>query len=90
MHESQELLANTVFRFLEDRGYINNDHTLSAWGKALKAAFDHAEKSGYIATAGAKEVEEAIFMAFELHKLDVLSTSQMFPADKRPNAWYRD
>jgi hypothetical protein len=82
LHEPHELLANTVLRFLEDRGYINNDHTLSAWGKALKAALDHAEKSGYIATAGAKEAEEAVFMAFELHKLDVLSTSQMFPADK--------
>jgi hypothetical protein len=82
LHEPHELLANTVLRFLEDRGYINNDHTLSAWGKALKAALDHAEKSGYITTAGAKEAEEAVFMAFELHKLDVLSTSQMFPADK--------
>lgn len=82
LREPQELISNSVLRFLEDRGYINNDHTLSAWGKALKAAFDHAEKSGYIATAGAKEVEEAIFMAFELHKLDVLSTSQMFPSDK--------
>lgn len=82
LRESQELIGNTVLRFLEDRGYINTDHTLSAWGKALKAAFDHAQKSGYIAKAGAKEVEEAIFMAFELHKLDVLSTSQMFPSDK--------
>jgi hypothetical protein len=82
LREPKELISNTVLRFLEDRGYINNDHTLSAWGKALKAAFDHAEKSGYIAAAGAKEVEEAIFMAFELHKLDVISTSQMFPSDK--------
>ena len=80
--EPKELLANTVLRFLEDRGYINNDHTLSAWGKALKAAFDHAKQSGYIASAGAKEVEEAIFMAFELHKLDILTTSQLFPSDK--------
>jgi len=82
LKEPRELLANTVLRFLEDRGYINNDHTLSAWGKALKAAFDHAKQSGYIASAGAKEVEEAIFMAFELHKLDILTTSQMFPSDK--------
>jgi hypothetical protein len=82
LREPQELISNTVLRFLEDRGYINNDHTLSAWGKALKAALDHAEKSNYIEAAGAKEVEEAIFMAFELHKLDILSTGQMFPSDK--------
>lgn len=82
LSEPKELVANTVLRFLEDRGYINNDHTLSAWGKALKAAFDSATSNGYLASAGPKEVEETIFMAFELHKLDVLSTSQMFPTDK--------
>lgn len=83
LKEPNELIANTVLRFLEDRGYINNNHTLSAWGKALKAAFDHARESGYITSAARRqEAEEAIFMAFELHKFDVLNTSQMFPADK--------
>lgn len=82
LSEPKELIANTVLRFLEDRGYINNDHTLSAWGKALKAAFDHAKRSGYMSSAGHKEAEEVIFMAFELHKLDTLTTSQMFPSDK--------
>lgn len=82
IREPRELLANTILRFLEDRGYINNDHTLSAWGKALKAAFDFAKQNGYITIASNKEVEEAIFLAFELHKLDILNTSQMFPVDK--------
>lgn len=82
LRSPDELISNTVLRFLEDRGYINNNHTLSAWGKALKSAFDQAEQNGYIAAAGRKEAEEAIFMAFELHKLDVLNTSQMFPSDK--------
>lgn len=78
---TKELVSNAVLRFLEDRGYINNDHTLSAWGKALKASLNKAKENGYMhAVHSLAEAEEAIFMAFELHRLDVLSTSQMFPA----------
>lgn len=70
-----ELLANTMWRFLQDRGYINGDHTLSAWGKALKAAFDRAAADNYLGqTQPAREAEEAIFVAFELLRLDVLNT----------------
>lgn len=76
-----ELLANATFRFLEDRDYINNDHTLSAWGKALSAALGHASTNGYLSTVeDPREVEEAIFMAFELHRLDALNSTNMFPA----------
>ena len=60
-----ELLANSVLRFLEDRGYINSDHTLSAWGKALKVALDEARTNGYLGAAeSASEAEEAILRAF--------------------------
>jgi hypothetical protein len=83
LKSTQELLANTVLRFLEDRAYINtNHHTLSAWGKALKAALDEAKNNGFMQTAeSASEAEEAIFMAFELQRLDILNTSLMFPAN---------
>lgn len=60
---------------------VNQDGTLSAWGKALKAAFDRAKNDGYMKrreTIG--EAEEAIFMAFELIRLDILNTSQFFPS----------
>jgi len=81
LQNTNELLVNTTLRFLEDRGYINSDHTLSAWGKALKAALDKAKSNGYLEAAGTpSEAEEAIFMAFELHRLDALNTNQMFPA----------
>ncbi|KJX95519.1 xpg i-region protein [Zymoseptoria brevis] len=74
-----ELLSNTMWRFLQDRGYINSNHTLSAWGKALKAAFDHASSDKYLgATNPPNEAEESIFVAFELLRLDLLNAKQ-FP-----------
>ncbi|KAK6441843.1 hypothetical protein LTR95_001922 [Oleoguttula sp. CCFEE 5521] len=77
----QELLGNATFRFLEDRGYINNDHTLSAWGKALKVALDHAKSTEYLDIGDdSREAEEAIFMAFELHRLEALNSLNLFPA----------
>ncbi|KAK5133335.1 hypothetical protein LTR08_007860 [Meristemomyces frigidus] len=76
----RELLANVTWRFLHDRGYINPDHTLSGWGKALKASLDRARASGLLSSAWqTTEAEEAIFMAFELLRLDVLNTKTMFP-----------
>ena len=75
-----ELLANTVWRFLQDRGYLNSDHTLSAWGQALKIAFVQARKDHYLTeTYPTGEAEESIFLAFELLRLDILNSRQMFP-----------
>lgn len=77
----KELLSNTIFRFLHGRGYVNEDHTLSAWGKALKAALDHAYSTSSIKSESlhpTAETEEAILMAFELLRLDVLSSKKMF------------
>lgn len=77
-HLSQiaELRPNAVWRFLEHRGYIKPDHTLTPWGHALNAAF---HKATLYTTPLDKEMEEAIFMAFELLRLDLLNTSNMFP-----------
>ncbi|KAK5117730.1 hypothetical protein LTR85_008705 [Meristemomyces frigidus] len=76
----RELLANVTWRFLHDRGYINPDHTLSGWGKALKASLDRARSHEYLTSESAHEAEEAIFMAFELLRLDILNTKHMFPS----------
>lgn len=74
-----ELRPNAVWRFLEHRGYIKADHTLSAWGKAMNVALQKAVDSESLKTpALAKEIEEAIFMAFELIRLDSLNTRNTF------------
>ena len=75
-----EVRANVVWRFLQDRGYLDSDHTLSAWGKALKAALERAMTRADLSSADARiEMEEAVIMAFELLRLDALGTQQMFP-----------
>ncbi|KAK4504771.1 hypothetical protein PRZ48_002733 [Zasmidium cellare] len=74
-----ELLSNILWRFLQDRGYINSDHTLSAWGKALMAAFERAISDKLLGTTSPPgEAEEAIFVAFELLRLDVLNSKPTF------------
>lgn len=81
LSQTHELLANIMWRFLQDRGYINSDHTLSAWGKALKAAFERASSDNYLGkTDPAAEAEQAIFVAFELIRLDILNSKNMFPS----------
>ncbi len=75
-----ELLGNTVLRALHDAGYMYADHTLSAWGKAIQAAFKEAQNNGYVAMGVTEtEAEEAILVAFELLKLKVLNSQHMFP-----------
>lgn len=77
----EDVRSNIIWRFLQDRGYTKSDHTLSAWGKVLKAAFERAASDGRMATQETKtEMEDIIFLAIELIRLDVLGTQQMFPA----------
>ncbi|EMC97808.1 hypothetical protein BAUCODRAFT_404806 [Baudoinia panamericana UAMH 10762] len=71
-----ELLGNAVFRFLRDRDYIKADHNLSKWGQALLAALNRARDSFDQVSA---ETEEAIYMAFELLRLQVLNNQLNFP-----------
>ena len=80
IHNITEVRANTIWRFLQDRGYINTDHTLSPWGRALQKALKYAAESPDMSSAERRvEMEEAILLAFELLRLDVLGTQQMFP-----------
>lgn len=81
LRNAKELRANATWRFLEDRGYINSDHTLSAWGKAFKAALDRASSTGLMARGVTDtEIEEAVLLALEMIRLDSLSSEQMFSA----------
>jgi len=38
LSSNNELVGNTVFRFLQDTKYVNADHTLTPWGRALNVA----------------------------------------------------
>jgi hypothetical protein len=79
LEDFEDVRSNIVWRFLHDTGYINDNHTLTSWGRMLKAAYDRAARDGYMNTEESKaEMEEAMFIAIELLRLDLLSTQQMF------------
>ncbi|KAK4998773.1 hypothetical protein LTR66_002073 [Elasticomyces elasticus] len=71
LQTNQEILCNTVWRFLGLCGYIQSDHTLSQWGRCLSAALGHLDN--------AYELEEPVFLAMELLRLDMLNADYMFP-----------
>jgi hypothetical protein len=66
-----EVLSNTIWRLLHLRGYINNDHRPTAWGKALITTFGLLNSMGGFQSIN--EIEEAAFLAFELLRLDQLN-----------------
>ncbi|KAK5119019.1 hypothetical protein LTR62_000230 [Meristemomyces frigidus] len=75
-----ELLGNTVFRFLRDTKYVGPDHTLTSWGRALRVAMQEAENNGLVELGTTTtEIEEALFMAFELLRLRILHSQNLFP-----------
>ncbi|EKG16520.1 DNA repair protein [Macrophomina phaseolina MS6] len=69
---SDELLYNSVWRFLQLREFVDSKHNLTPWGEALHAAI--------AALGGRPELEEAVFIAMELARLNVLTSKDMFPS----------
>lgn len=76
-----EVCANTLWRFLQLRGYVSKDHTLSPLGESLATATVQCQQSS--------EMEEAVFLAMELIRLNLLRSDNMFPAPPYHGAPYR-
>lgn len=68
-----EIVSNALWRLLNLRGYTNDQHELTSWGKALaitlKAINPSVKQFGDI-----HHVEEAAFLAFELIHFDNLNS----------------
>jgi hypothetical protein len=64
-----EILINSVWRLLHLRGYVNDDHTLTAWGKVLHAT---------VSAVPSPNLEEAAIIAIELARLGLLTAKNMF------------
>ena len=65
-----EITANAVWRFLQLRGFVDEKHQLTEWGKVLEAT---------LKVSGAnKAQEEAAFLAVELLRLGLLNADTMF------------
>ncbi|KAK3213851.1 hypothetical protein GRF29_28g1203786 [Pseudopithomyces chartarum] len=74
---TDEILYNSIWRFLALREYVDNNHNLTAWGKVLKSTIT--------ALKGKSELEEAALVAIELIRLGVLNWDlSMFPYNGAP------
>ncbi|KAF4626125.1 hypothetical protein G7Y89_g12037 [Cudoniella acicularis] len=73
-----EVLSNILWRLLHLRGYINDKHELTSWGRALATTL----KSVAPVVKQYKDVhhvEEAAFLAFELLRFDNLNSRNRHP-----------
>ncbi|KAJ5315431.1 hypothetical protein N7476_005738 [Penicillium atrosanguineum] len=66
----EDILSNVLWRFLQLRGYVDDKHTLTAWGKCLESALSAVDP--------ADNLEEAIFIAVEMLRMDLLNTKHWF------------
>lgn len=78
LESRSEILSNTLWRVLHIRGYINDQHQLTGWGKALAATIES------IAPIIKKhkdihQVEEACFLAYELIRFENLNSRNLHP-----------
>lgn len=70
LSSQEDILSNVMWRFLQLRGYIDEKHQLTAWGKCLDqalSALDPTDKLG-----------EAVFIAIEMLRWDLLNTKHWF------------
>ena len=75
MQSKREILASAFWRFYQLRGYVDDKHNLTAWGKVLNAVFAKLNDDG----PASQEMEEAGIIALELFRLDLLNNATMFP-----------
>jgi hypothetical protein len=73
LNSKPEVISNALWRLLHLRGYVNDQHELTSWGKALATAL------GALAPVVKKyndiqHIEEAAFLAFELIRFDNLNS----------------
>lgn len=59
-----------MWRFLQLRGYVDEKHKLTTWGKCLEQALSNVDP--------ADNLEDAIFIAIEMLRMDLLNTKQWF------------
>lgn len=64
LSKKDELVANSLWRFLELRDFLNEQHTHSAYGKALHAALQKVRVND--------RVQEPLYLALELLRANVL------------------
>ncbi|KAH9877912.1 hypothetical protein J1614_003129 [Plenodomus biglobosus] len=73
LNTTDEILYNSIWRFLALRDYVDSNHNLKDWGKVLVKVI--------AALNGKQELEEAAVLAVELLRIGVLTPDiNMFPS----------
>ncbi|KAL9599757.1 MAG: hypothetical protein Q9219_003640 [cf. Caloplaca sp. 3 TL-2023] len=72
LHTREEICANTVWRFLQLRDYVDRHHQLTVWGKVLNSILSVLGHN--------PESEKAALLAVELLRFDLLKADTMFPS----------
>jgi hypothetical protein len=73
LSSTPEILYNTLGRFLQLRGYADENHCLTSWGEALRSAI--------AALNGRSDLEEPVFLAIELARLGMLTHKTLFQTE---------
>ncbi|CCU75030.1 XPG N-terminal domain-containing protein [Blumeria hordei DH14] len=73
-----EILSNTLYRFLHLRGYVDDQHELTTWGKALATTIKNIQPIIKIQN-DIYHAEEAALLAFEMIRFDVLNSQNRHP-----------
>lgn len=73
LKSAAEVVSNALWRLLHLRGYIDDQHQLTSWGKALAKSLN-AVQPAVQAYKDIHHVEEAVFLAYELIRFDNLNS----------------
>ncbi|CAG8975384.1 hypothetical protein HYALB_00009525 [Hymenoscyphus albidus] len=73
LETESEIVSNVLWRVLHLRGYINDEHKLTSWGKALATTLK-AVRGDVKAYKDIHHIQEAAFLAFELLRFDNLNS----------------
>jgi Temperature dependent protein affecting M2 dsRNA replication len=72
--DSDEIVANAIWRGLHLRGFVDDTHQLTKWGQVLATVI------GTLGNDASREQVEAAFVSVELLRLGILSGDEMFPS----------
>jgi len=76
LSSKEEILRNSLWRLLQVRNYVDEKHNLTPVGEMLATA---------LATVSDQpELEEPVFLAIELSRLELLTAKPMFDYDGAP------
>lgn len=70
LSSQEDILSTVMWRFLQLRGYVDEKHQLTVWGKCLDQALSALEP--------ADNLDEAVFIAVEMLHWDLLNTKNWF------------